>query len=253
MTALLQVEQKTYPVEACLLDKDGTVLSSHHWVEVMRMRASHLARALGLDAEQHQALLCFVTQEAHESPSASVAITALPRDQAEAAVAGYLQQLAGVSPGQAWAAVHETFARVDEVFPFAEHLRPTPGAESFLREVWGIGLKTALVTHDSQAAARRHIEALGWTDLVHTIVGVDDMENRKPNPDGVLLACRALGVPPSRCLMSGDTAADIGAGRAAGCRPIIGLLSGMGDAAELAGADHIVPDLTALSFSKGNP
>ncbi len=248
MTARLLVERKEYSVEACILDKDGTVLGFDHWVEVMQMRARRLGRTLQLHPQHRQALQRFVTQDGQDNTTTPMAVTTLPRDQAEAAVSEYLQHLAGVPPAQARAAVHETFAEVDRVFPFAKHLRPTPGAERFLQQAREFGVRTALVTHDGRAAAQRHIEALGWSDLVHTIIGVDDMETRKPDPSGVLLACRMLDVDPGRCLMSGDTVADVGAGRAAGCRPVVGLLSGTGTPAELVDADHIVPDLTALSF-----
>ena len=40
----------------------------------------------------------------------------------------------------------------------------------------------------------------------------------KPEPDVILACLKALGVPPDQCLLVGDSAADMEAGRRAGVR-----------------------------------
>ena len=52
------------------------------------------------------------------------------------------------------------------------------------------------------------------------------------------LAVREYGLRPSRCVMIGDTAGDVKAGKEAGMETI-GVLWGYGGEAELAGADRI--------------
>ncbi len=248
MAPLLSVDGQKYPVEACLLDKDGTLLGFDHWLEVMRMRAERLAQALSLSRLQLDALLSFVGLDVAGGRAGTEGITALPRSEAERAVAEYLQSVEHIARARASEAVRTAFADVDTVFPFDRHIRAALGAEEFLRRARQVGVKTAVVTHDGRSAAEHHLRALGWMGLVDVVVGVEDMGALKPAPDGPLKACELLGVDPACSLMAGDTSADVGAGRAAGCRPVIGLLSGLGSSAELADADHVVDDLAALSF-----
>jgi phosphoglycolate phosphatase-like HAD superfamily hydrolase len=70
----------------------------------------------------------------------------------------------------------------------------------------------------------------------------------KPYPDQIIWAAQMMGVPTEACLMIGDTAVDILAGRRAGAQTI-GVLCGFGEEDELirAGADHIIKCTTDLS------
>jgi phosphoglycolate phosphatase-like HAD superfamily hydrolase len=49
----------------------------------------------------------------------------------------------------------------------------------------------------------------------------------------VLALCTALQVAPDRAAVIGDTPADLGMGRSAGVRRVIGVLTGVGERAEL--------------------
>ncbi len=248
MPALLVVEGKRYPVEGCLLDKDGTLLRFDHWFQVMALRAQKLAAALCLVPAQRQALLSIMGLDDSGQASGAHGIIALPRNRAEQAVVDYLRRECRLDAQAAGVLVLRTFAEVDDEFPFSEHLRPTPGASSFLHAARHMGVKTAVVTHDGRAAAEQHLGALGWDSIVDAVLGIEDIRCPKPSPEGVFDACRRLGIAPDRALMAGDTWVDVGAGRGAGCRPVVGVLTGLGDVAQLAEADHIVPDLTSLSF-----
>jgi len=50
------------------------------------------------------------------------------------------------------------------------------------------------------------------------LVCPDHVEQSKPAPDMLLLACQQMGVKPEEVLFIGDDARDIESGRAAGCR-----------------------------------
>jgi phosphoglycolate phosphatase-like HAD superfamily hydrolase len=79
-------------------------------------------------------------------------------------------------------------------------------------------------------------------------IGCHESHRLKPHPAPVLLAAKALGIDPNRCLMVGDTAVDIRAGRAAGAWTA-GVLSGFGRDWELskAGADLVRPSVADLA------
>ncbi len=230
-----------------LFDKDGTLLSFDHWLAVMGERARRLAAELGLAEPERAALLRFMGLDPARPGAANGGIIPLPRCDAEEATAVYL----AASGNGNLAAMRDLTARVfrdvDEEFPFQRYLRPTAGAEEGLRAIQRVGGRTAVVTHDTAAAARRHLAALGWTDLVDAVIGLDVCPERKPDPRPVLAACRALGLLPEDTVMVGDTPTDLLAGRAAGCRLTVGVLTGLGEERDLAPvADVIVPDLTAL-------
>ncbi len=67
----------------------------------------------------------------------------------------------------------------------------------------------------------------------------------KPAPDMVIHLCRAVGVPPSRTAVVGDSAADLRMARAAGAGLAIGVLTGVGGREELEPLADVVIDSVA--------
>lgn len=84
-------------------------------------------------------------------------------------------------------------------------------------------------------------------DLFHSIATAQTCEYTKPFPHPVRWAAEQMGFPAEDCLMVGDTAVDIKAGKAAGAQTI-GVLCGFGEEKELvrAGADLILPSTADL-------
>ena len=109
-------------------------------------------------------------------------------------------------------------------------VRAVAGARRAVDRVRQAGLPVAIVTNQSGLAqgrfgerdlARVHArveELLGpFAAIEHCPPGADaGCACRKPRPGLVLAAAARLGVDPRRCLMVGDTAADVGAAEAAG-------------------------------------
>jgi phosphoglycolate phosphatase len=107
------------------------------------------------------------------------------------------------------------------------------------------GLRLGVATNDSEASARRHVEALG---LLHIefIAGYDSGHGGKPEPGMVLAFARYLGIEPREVAMVGDSIHDLHAARAAGALAVA-VLSGPAAREELAPhADHVVADIGAL-------
>jgi HAD superfamily hydrolase (TIGR01509 family) len=137
--------------------------------------------------------------------------------------------------GRTWpdvAAVIRTRARIDVPVPqlVAElldywneataHATPIPGAPAALRAAAASGLRLGVVSSSPRAVITRLIDSLGVAPLVgpHARVGGDDVRNGKPDPEGFLLAARALGVEPGEALVFEDSRAGLLAARAAGMR-----------------------------------
>lgn len=98
----------------------------------------------------------------------------------------------------------------------AREARTVPGIPEFLRE-WSPRVNLAVVTGKSRKTALLSLEALELAPFFPVVVTGSDVQWYKPAPEGVLLACRRLGVAPEDAVVVGDTALDIEAGRAAGC------------------------------------
>lgn len=230
-----------------LFDKDGTLVTFDHWRAVMAERARRIAAALGLTEHEHAALRRFMGLDPARPEDATGGLIPVPRADAEEATALYL---ARDGKGEEMRSlVARAFREVDEAFPFELYLRPTPGAEEGLRAIRRAGGRTAIVTHDASAAAQRHLAALGWTELLDAVIGLEMCAERKPSPGPLLAACRALRLAPRETVMVGDTASDLAAGRAAGCQLTVGVLTGLGKEEDLAPiADVVLPDLTAVEF-----
>jgi len=79
------------------------------------------------------------------------------------------------------------------------------------------------------------------------VIGHDDVQKRKPNPEPVLKACKILRVKPKDCIFVGDHPFDMIASKKAGCLPI-GVLTGWGNRRNLkaAGAKYLIKDLRDL-------
>ncbi|MGD8963320.1 MAG: HAD-IA family hydrolase, partial [Desulfobacterales bacterium] len=64
--------------------------------------------------------------------------------------------------------------------------------------------------------------------LIEVIITSDDVEERKPAPDPLILCAKQLELKPANCVYVGDTTTDMKSGKAAGMHTI-GVLTGFDD------------------------
>ena len=95
-----------------------------------------------------------------------------------------------------------------------------PGAPQALRAAAASGLMLAVVSSSPRAVIARFLERLEVAELVApgARIGGDDVKRGKPDPEGFLMAARALGVDPAEALVFEDSRAGLLAARAAGMR-----------------------------------
>ena len=74
----------------------------------------------------------------------------------------------------------------------------------------------AVVSGGYQAVVRQILKQIGLLESFDTIVGSEDTDRHKPDPDPFLEAARRLGVRPEGCLVWEDSALGIEAARRAG-------------------------------------
>lgn len=113
----------------------------------------------------------------------------------------------------------------------AEQTRPFEGIEALLAAIEARGWPWGIVTNKPEGLARGVVAGLNWSDRSRALVGGDTLPVRKPAPEPLWLAAKALGVEPATCLYVGDDARDIEAAQAAGM-PGIAALWGYREAEE---------------------
>jgi phosphoglycolate phosphatase len=220
-------------IDGVIFDKDGTLfdfrISWGRWATAFlgsiatdAEHASRLGKAIGFD----------LASGTFAADSPVIAATA-----ADIALA-MLPFLPGVTS-------LELTERIDDAAGSAPMSEAVP-LGPLLSRLRATGLKLGVATNDSEAPARRHLQAHGITDYFDFIAGYDSGFGAKPGPGMCLAFARLLDLDPSRVAMVGDSLHDLQAGRAAGMRTVA-VLTGIASAAELAPfADAVLPDIGAL-------
>lgn len=87
--------------------------------------------------------------------------------------------------------------------------------ECLVREIpWGV------VTNKPWRYTESAMIQLGLMESAATVICPDHVQQTKPHPEPILLACSEISLAPDDCLYVGDHVRDIEAGRAAGTRNI---------------------------------
>ncbi|MBK8980392.1 MAG: HAD hydrolase-like protein [Planctomycetes bacterium] len=126
-------------------------------------------------------------------------------------------------------------------------LEPTPGARGAIAALLDAGIGIAFTTGFSRATADLVLATVGWSGFAS--VASTEVARGRPAPDLIREAMRRTGHrDPARAGTAGDTPADLAAGRAAGCRVVVGVGCGTHALADLEASPHthLLPDLRPL-------
>lgn len=95
--------------------------------------------------------------------------------------------------------------------------RPYPGVLETLRALRGLGFKLACVTNKPERFTLPLLAGVGLAPYLDLTLSGDTLPRKKPDPLPLIHCAQAFGVPVSLLLMVGDSPADSGAARSAGC------------------------------------
>ena len=128
--------------------------------------------------------------------------------------------------------------------------RPYPGISKLLKVP---PATRGVLTNKPGGFSREILQGLGMLGSFQAVIGGDEAP-RKPEPEGLLALCRALGSDPAGTLLVGDSTVDIATGRAGGvsvCAVTWGL--GTREALSAASPDYLceTPDEVAALLRKG--
>jgi HAD superfamily hydrolase (TIGR01509 family) len=130
----------------------------------------------------------------------------------------------------------------------SEETEPLDGCVDLLLRLHAGGWRLGIAT--SSARSLPFLDRWGVRHVFDSIVGREDVSQRKPHPESILRCVSELGVEAADAVYVGDSPIDIEAGRAAGVHTI-GVLTGTSSRDMLAAAspDYILesaPDLEGL-------
>jgi phosphoglycolate phosphatase len=148
----------------------------------------------------------------------------------------------GTTPDEAEAALAASWRAPDPV----RLARPLGDLGTLLGRLHADGRRTAVATTDDREPTVRTLAALGIADAIDALVCADDGVPVKPAGDMVTHLCASVGTAPARAVVVGDSPADLAMGRAAGVALVVGVLTGVGTADDLAGADVVIDAIDAL-------
>ncbi len=118
-----------------------------------------------------------------------------------------------------------------------------PGVVRLLDELASRTVAVGVVTGKDGRRTRALLALLGLARRIEVVVGGDETDRGKPDPQPVYAALDRLKARPGETLMVGDMLVDLAAGRAAGCR-VAAVTWGYGDPVELRAAK---PDFVVSS------
>ena len=214
--------------QACIVDLDGTLVDTLGDFEAALGR---MLTALG------------------RAPIARAQIALLVGKGSEHLIRAVLAQGAGgAAPDaalfeRAWQLYQDAYAQVN-----GQHSAVYPGVVPGLRALRAQGRALACLTNKPLVHARRLLEAKGLAEYFGQVFGGDSFARKKPDPLPLLETCKALGTPPARTLMIGDSSNDHAAARAAGC-PVVLMRYGYnhGEPVQDVGADGCFDAMTEVA------
>ena len=239
MTGLLT----PFDVTAVIVDLDGTIVDTlGDFVLALNLMLSDLAppyRAHRVDRAAVARLVGKGSEHLIRSVLSQVGAASGGVDPGDSGVQ------ADALYGQAWASYQRHYLRIN-----GQQAVVYPGVVAGLRQLRAQGLKMACLTNKPTAFARQLLESKGLAGFFEFTFGGDAFARKKPDPLPLLKTCEALGTPPQRTLMVGDSSNDAQAARAAGC-PVVLVTYGYnhGEPIRAVDADAFADSLQQLSPS----
>lgn len=127
-------------------------------------------------------------------------------------------------------------------------IRPFPHVAETLRTLHARGILLTVASSRHHESLAAYLEEFGLAGLFALVLGVNDVERAKPDPQPVLQTLQALGLREGEAIVVGDTPFDVLMGSRAHC-PTAAVTYGNATRPELqaAGADHIIDDFAELA------
>ena len=129
---------------------------------------------------------------------------------------------------------------------YKPYIKEVPGLTNVLERLKEKNLKLAIATTAPKENRKFVLEALNMQDSFDIILGEEDVQKGKPNPEIYLKTAGLLKVDPTTCLVFEDSPVGVASAKNAGMT-VVGITTSH-SAEELKGADIIIEDFTELEL-----
>ncbi|MGI5847487.1 MAG: HAD family hydrolase [Candidatus Cryptobacteroides sp.] len=122
-----------------------------------------------------------------------------------------------------------------------------PHVKETLKRLKSSGIQIAIASSRRHESLEMMVDEVGIREYVSFLIGTDEVEHPKPEPDMVLKTLAHFGVDAARALVVGDAPYDILMGKSAGCRTCA-VTYGNGSLDELraAGPDQLIDNFADI-------
>ena len=138
-----------------------------------------------------------------------------------------------------------TYRRLFHEFDTEDAVKIYPAVAETLKTLKSKGIILTIASSRSHASLAEYVESLGLSSFISHILGADDVDKGKPDPEPVNRILERFGISPEETMVVGDTSFDIMMGRNAGTRTC-GVTYGNGSMESLNDADRLIDDFGKL-------
>jgi HAD superfamily hydrolase (TIGR01509 family) len=139
----------------------------------------------------------------------------------------------------------QTYRRLFHIFNTDGAVELYPNVIETLMELKRRGLTLTIASSRSRASLLQYVENLGLTDTITYVLGADDVQKGKPDPEPVNKTLEKFGYKPEEAIVVGDTVFDVRMGLNAGVRAC-GVTYGNGSRESLSEANWLIDDFAQL-------
>ena len=130
-----------------------------------------------------------------------------------------------------------------------EDVQPTKGVIDLLRKLKKMKIKLAVASSSHKRMIEYVLKKLKIIDLFDSIVGAEDIDRSKPDPEIFLISAKRLNVKPEECTVVEDSKLGVEAAKKAGMK-CLGYVNPSSGKQDLSKADFVADDFHKLDIQK---
>ena len=172
-------------IKSVIFDMDGTLLDSSY---AMTLSVNHVRKSFGLEPIEKEYLEYIVNEPCMELPMKLYDVPAYTQEHRDRFAKHYLAN-----------------ANL--------HVKPYDGAYELLEALHVKGVTLSIATNATDFFARNMLEGQGMLKFFSFIIGANNVEKSKPNPDMIHHISEISSIPLENSLLVGDSIKDEGAAK----------------------------------------